>query len=145
MTNKPEIGLSEAVTASQATSKTGTGADRQAWQEGPFKDSHCDTCGKRMPLLTPKRGDKRRYCSAECRQRWRSMETSAGRFLLRRTIEARLFKHADPGRADQARSEIANYIADLLRSIDMEREHMRAIEPEAGIITTKEIRAELNR
>ena len=114
--------------------------DRAQWGEGPLEDGHCDTCGADLPTETTRRGDKRRFCSAGCRQWWRTMETAAGRFLLNATLRTRMFKHADPDRSNHARTEIANYMAEFFEWMDIERSKTRASNPAAGIVTLEEIR-----
>lgn len=116
------------------------GRDRMGYTDDPLIDGRCDVCGGAMDVYTPRRGDKRRFCGDDCSRVWRNMCASSGRFLMQQTLIARVFKHADPARADEARSKVAQFFSELIEDMDALRAARNAADPEADRITLAEIR-----
>jgi len=102
-----------------------TPVDRQKWADGPLIAGYCDCCGVSLEGRTTKRGDELRFCSHECRMAIYSFARSGSLFLFQKTMEAQIYKHKDPDRANRARSEIANHIADVREAMDSNRKKAR--------------------
>jgi hypothetical protein len=127
--------------------KTALGRDRLQEAPPPMMEGHCDCCGVKFSDDTPthtRRGDLRKYCSAECRKTMRKREAAVATFLYNRMAVARMFKHADPERANVARAEMADFFADHFERLDTEREQMTADDGLERVLTA-DIRAAARR
>lgn len=106
--------------------KTKHGRGRLQEATPPLRKGFCDFCGSAFPDGTPthtRRGDLRKYCDKSCRLGMRKREAAAATFLYNRILVARVFKHADPDRANKARAELADFVAEHLQELDEGRRH----------------------
>ena len=123
--------------------KTDMGRDRLQETTPPLMAGHCDFCGSKFPDGTPaktRRGDARKYCTIQCRKWMRAREQASATFIFNRMMIVRMFKHADPSRANAARAELATHFNDLFDRIDAERQSMTEKDG-APRATTRAIRA----
>ena len=119
--------------------KTGAGRDRCQEALPPLREGYCNACGRELEEKHTRRGDARKFCGKACRQAYRSRAISLGPFLLELIMTERLYRHSDTGRANDARSQVARRVTDLMEDLDLERQDLTEADGVARL-THKDIR-----